>query len=270
MIEFKLNPRDRSVVDRILAPAEPMVKRGITVHEGYRFIPLGETGSGKTSLQRLVVWMTLAKGYANQAFIHDVKGIFAEYPWAVQFVNVSHFQKRGFVPTEDQITAASFRGNPRSDVTVSAEEVAQFAKRWVQAGKTSPTGQWEPDPTVLVIEELAAAATAGRKHVQAPSVLWFAEQGRKVGGSLLGTTQSPRKIPLDLLGQASSLAYFRLTGADANYLGERLDLEGALIDTIRGPNGEGLPNYQYALSIKGEPWDKQIYSLDKKTVLALE
>lgn len=270
MIEFKLTPRDRSVVDRILAPAAPQVKRGMTINEGYRFVALGETGSGKTSLMRVVVYSTLARGYANYAFIHDTKGIFAEYPRSIQLVNVAQFQKRGFT-NEDEVHAVSFRGDVRADIQVPAEEVAGFVRGWVKNGKTNPrTGAWEPDPTVLVIEELSEAATDGRKHVKAPSVLWFAEQGRKVGGSLVGTTQSPRRIPLDLLGQASSVAFFRLTGADANYLGERLDLDPALIAAIRGANNEGLPNYQFALYVKGEPWDGQIYSLDKKTALMFE
>jgi DNA helicase HerA-like ATPase len=268
VIEFRLSERDQSVVDRILAPAAPQSKRGMVVHEGYRFVALGETGSGKTTLMRVVVYSTLMKGYASQVFIHDTKGIFPEYPQSIQLVNVNQFRKRGLV--NGDIPVYSFRGNVRADVQVSAEEVASFARDWVKAGKTGPGGQWEPDPTVLVIEELSEAASDGRKHVKAPSVLWFAEQGRKVGGSLVGTTQSPRRTPLDLLGQASAIAFFRLTGADANYLGERLELDPKLIATLRGSGNEGLPNFQYVLYVKGQPWDGEIYSLDKATALRFE
>ena len=268
MIAFKLNPEDQSVVDRVLAPAAPQMKRGMVVHEGFRFIALGETGSGKTTLMRVVVYSALQRGYANFAFVHDTKGIFPEYPHSVQLANVAQFQARGF--HHGEIPVVSFRGDVRADVQVSAEEVAGFARAWVKEGRTGANGQWEPDPIILVIEELSEASTAGRKHVQAPSVLWFAEQGRKVGGSLVGTTQSPRKTPLDLLGQASAIAFFRLTGADANYLGERLELPDPLIATLRGTGNEGLPNFHYVLYTKGQPWDGKIYSLDKSTALLFD
>jgi hypothetical protein len=86
----------------------------------------------------------------------------------------------------------------------------------------------------------------------------------------VGTTQSPRKIPLDLLGQASAVAFFRLTGADANYLGERLDMDPIMIESVRGPNNEGLPNYKFVLAIKGQPWDREIHQLEPRTVAMFE
>lgn len=267
-LSFSLTNSDRAVVDRILAPAAPQMKRGMVVHEGFRFIALGETGSGKTTLMRVVVYSALARGYANFAFIHDTKGIFPEYPHSVQLVNVAQFQRRGF--QHGEIPVVSFRGDVRADVQVSAEEVASFARAWVKTGRQGEGGRWEPDPIILVIEELSEAASDGRKHVKAPSVLWFAEQGRKVGGSLVGTTQSPRKTPLDLLGQASAIAFFRLTGADANYLGERLELPESMISTLRGAGNEGLPNFQYCLHVKGQPWDGEIHALDKQTALMFE
>lgn len=251
---------DRRVMERILEPAKLQTKHGVTLREGYRCFCLGETGSGKTSLMRALVYYTLAKHYANYVLIHDSKGIFPEYPHSVQCMNVAHFQqRRGF--QHNELPIVSFRGDAKRGVEVSAEEVASFSVLLAQRGST---------PHMTVIEELSEAATAGRKHVKAKSVLKLAEQGRKMGVSLLGTTQSPRKIPLDLLGQASSIAFFRLTGADANYLGERLDLDERMIATIRGPNGEGLPNHQFVLYIKGQPWDGQIHKLDKRTAMMYE
>jgi hypothetical protein len=264
---IKLPDKDREIVERIIAPAAPQQKRGQTINEGFRFIALGESGSGKTSLMRVVVYYTLAKGYARFAFIHDTKGIFPEYPQAMQLASPVDFMGRGFQSGDPLVV--SFRGDPRQDITCEAEEVALLSKRTAQRGIES-AGVWRPNPHVLVIEELASASSAGRKQVQAPSVLWAAEQGRKVSVSLVGTTQSPRKTPLDLLGQSTSIAFFRLTGADANYLGERLDLDPRLISAIRGPNSEGLPNRKFALYVKGEPWDGEIHELDKKTALMFE
>jgi len=73
-----------------------------------------------------------------------------------------------------------------------------------------------------------------------------------------------------MLGQASSYAMFRLTGADANFLGDRLDLDPEMIAAVRGPNNEGLPNYKFVLAIKGQPWDREIHTLDPRTVAMFE
>jgi hypothetical protein len=265
---LSLPPDDRAIIDSILAPAAPIEKHGIVVNEGYRCLCLGETGSGKTSLMRVIVYATIAQRFANFALIHDAKGIFPEYRHSVQLSNVRAFvERKGMLPGE--MPVYSFRGDVRRDVSVSAEEVAALSRYLGKKGRTL-NDKWLPNPHLCVIEEVSEASTAGRKHVKAPSVLWIAEQGRKVGVSLLGTTQSPRKIPLDLLGQASSVAFFRLTGADANYLGERLELNPRMVHAIRGPEGEGLPNYDYVLWNKGTPWDGKIHRLDKRTAMMFE
>lgn len=255
-----LPAEDRRILDEIVKPALPQTRNGMIVNEGTRFICLGETGSGKTSLMRAVVYYMVSRSLAHFAFVHDTKGIFPEYRHSVLVGNVAEFIRRGGFNNAD-IPVVSFRGDPKRDLDVPAEEVAFYSLMMARKGAT---------PHVTVIEELAEAATAGRKHVKAPSVLKLAEQGRKMGVSLVGTTQSPRKIPLDLLGQASSIAFFRLTGADSNYLGERLDLNPAMIEAIRGPQGEGLPNYKFVLYIKGQPWDNQIHQLDKRTATLFE
>lgn len=266
---MKLAEKDRAVVEQLIAPAAPMVRQGQLVNEGFRIVCLGETGSGKTSMMRLIVYYTLEKGYANFALIHDTKSFaFPEYPRSILSPDVPTFAARGFV--DGDVPVVSFRGDPRYDVEVSAEDVARYSKLQGQRGKPAADGKWTTNPHLLVIEELAAAASEGRKHVKAPAVLWALEQGRKVGVSVLGTTQSPRKIPLDFLGQCNAIVFFRLTGADSNYLGDRLHLDKRLITAISGPHGEGLPNYQYALYIKGYAWDEKIHCLEKSTALMFE
>jgi len=258
--QFIINADDRRIIDKIIYPARPQVKYGKPFNEGCRFICLGETGCGKTSLMRVVVYALLAKHWANFALVHDTKGIFPEYRHSIILANVAEFVKRGSFRNGD-IPIYSFRGNPRADIDVTAEEVARFSLHLARLGLV---------PHATVIEELAEASTAGRKHIKAPSVLKLAEQGRKMGVSLVGTTQSPRKTPLDLLGQASAIAFFRLTGADANYLEERLDLDPAMVAAIRGPNSVGLTNHHYVLYIKGETWDGQIHKLNERTAMMFE
>ena len=259
--------QDAAIIDEILEPARPQRKHGMIVNEGFRLIALGETGSGKTSLQRAVVYRTLEQGLAEFALIHDVKGIFPEYPRSVQMPNVHAFVSRGF--QRGDIPAVSFRGDVRAEVIVPAEEVASFARDLLKQGKTV-NGQWQPRPIVTVIEEVSEASTNGRKYISAPSVRWLAEQGRKLGGSLVGTTQSPRNIPLDLLEQASAIVFFRLTGGGANYLAERLKLNTNLIKAVSGPDGEGLPNFKFVIAIKGKPWDGLVHQLDRRTVAMFE
>lgn len=263
-----LNERDAYVVDQILKPAAPMVKRGVVVNEGFRFVCLGETGSGKTSLMRVVVYSTILRGYAQFALIHDTKNIWPEYPRSVQLRTVDEFRSRGF--RDGEIPAVSFRGDPRNDVEVPAEHVAGLSLEMARKGRVSSDGQWRTLPHVCVIEELSEAASGGRKKLKSPSVLKLIEQGRKMGVSLVGTTQSPANVPLDILRQASAIAFFRLTGPDVNYMGERLHLDPALIRCVAGPNNEGLPNYQFALYVKGQPWDREIYSLDRRTAEMFE
>lgn len=266
-VPFALNERDAYVVDQVIAPAAPQEKRGVIVNEGYRFVCLGETGSGKTSLMRVVVYSTIIRGYAQFALIHDTKNIWPEYPRSVQVRSVQEFLGRGF--RQGEIPAVSFRGDPRNDIEVPAEDVASLSLGMARKGRMV-NGAWHTVPHVCVIEELSEAASGGRKKLKSPSVLKLIEQGRKMGVSLVGTTQSPANVPLDILRQASSIVFFRLTGPDVNYMGERLHLDPALIRTVAGPNNEGLPNHQFALYVKGQPWDGVVYSLDKRTALMFE
>jgi ABC-type dipeptide/oligopeptide/nickel transport system ATPase component len=261
---------DKAILDTIVAPARPQTKRGQTINEGYRFLCLGESGCGKTSLMRAVVYYTLMERLANFAIVHDTKGIFAEYPRSVQVANIQEFvERRGFQPGD--IPVASFRGDPRRDITVSAQDVANLSLMYARQGITTPGGQWRMNPHVTVIEEISEAATEGRKKVAAPAVLKLAEQGRKMGVSLLATTQETINMPQDLRAQATSMSFGRLTGISLNYL-DRMNLPEPMIKAIRGPNGGGLPNYSFVLYVKGEnePWDGKVHRLNPRTVAMFE
>lgn len=264
----QLAPEDQYVVDLIHAPAAPMVKRGMVVNEGFRFIALGETGSGKTSLMRVVIYYMVMRQWAEFALIHDTKNIWPEYPKSLQFRNVAEFRQRWFQPGD--IPLVSFRGDPRRGIEVSAEEVAAYSIELARKGRTLPDGRWATLPHVCVIEELAEAASGGRKKLNSHSVLKLLEQGRKMGVSLVGTTQSPANVPLDILRQASAIAVFRLTGPDVNFMRERLHWDDNLIRAVSGDNMQGLPNHHYALYVKGQGFDGQIRKLDKRTALMFE
>jgi hypothetical protein len=250
------------VLDQVVQFAAPKEKHGLIVNEGFRFFCLGETDTGKTTLMRAVLYHTLAESYANWAFVHDSKGVFPEYPRSVMFPTVQHFRTRGF--RDGDVPIASFRGAPRFGLEVEAEDVGALAKEVAQKGRELPGGTWTVNPGILEVEELAAASSDGRKQVRAPSVKWAVEQGRKVGLSTLGTTQSPRQLALDFYGQATAIAIFRVTGADANYL-ENAEFDPRMVDALRGQNNIGLPNHEFAIYVKGRPWDEEIHCLDART-----
>jgi len=258
---------DWRIIERILAPSAPIEKHGIVINEGFRFCAFGKTKSGKTSLMRAVVYSAIAMGYARIALVHDTKGIFPEYPHSVMLPNVAAFRRRGMQGGD--IPVYSFRGDPRHDVQCTAEEVAALAKELGQKG-TGDGGLWLPYPTVTVIEELAEASTASGKNLKAPAVGWLAAQGRKVGNSLVATTQRPKKAAEDVITQASASSFGRLEPADINYLAERMDLPGAMVDAIRGPDGDGLPMHRFVLRTDDGPWDGIVHCLDKSTAQMFE
>lgn len=256
---------DLELVERIIKPAAPYEKRGMVINEGFRFIAVGESGSGKTSLMRAVVYQSIARGFARFGFIHDTKGVLPEYPHSVILRNPAEFMARGgFRPGE--IPVASFRGDVRRGVDVTAEEVAQLSLAFAQHGLPSSDGQFRVNPHITVIEELSEAATQGGQRIKAPTVLKLEKQGRKIGVSMVGTGQEPVEIPKTFIKQATAVSIGRLTGADANYMADVMQFDDAMIRAVRGPNGEGLPNYHFVLLVKGEAWDGQIHTLSKQTV----
>ncbi len=265
--QLVIDADDARLFDRIIAPSAPMEKHGMTVNEGYRLIALGESGSGKTSLMRCVVYYTLIKRYARFALVHDTKGIFPEYPQSIMMPTVPDFVKRGFKPGD--VPVVSFRGDVRKDIEVSAESVAALSLALARRGQQIG-GKWTMNPHVVCIEEISEAATQGRKSLKAPSVLKLAEQGRKMGVSLVATTQTPKNMPDDLRNQSTSIVFGRLTGNVGLYLGQRMGLNPRMIAAINGPEGEGLPNHQFVLYIKGEPWDGKVHTLNRKTVELFE
>lgn len=269
MSETRIPAADAAILDAIVSPARPQRKHGLTINEGYRYVALGESGCGKTSLMRAVVYYTLMQRLANFALVHDTKGIFAEYPKSVQVASVGEWVARGGFKPGD-VPVVSFRGDPRRDLSVSAQEVAELSLIYARQG-IEVNGKWQPNPHVTVIEEVSEAATQGRKNVAAPAVLKLAEQGRKMGVSLLCTTQETVNMPAVLRSQATAITFGRLTGTSLNYL-DQCNLPEEMIRAIKGPKGGGLPNHDFVLYIKGsdEPWDGKVHKLSAETVSMFE
>jgi hypothetical protein len=243
-------------LDLIFEPCRPKEYNGLKISEGFRFGALGETGTGKTTLIRTVLTAAVVRKHAFFIFAHDTKGVIPEYPESIQLSHPSDFQARaGFRDKEPPFV--SFRGDPIKDVSCPVEDVASYSLAIARKGRVV-SGQWVTFPHVVCIDELAAAATEGRRGWDSPSTLKLFEQGRKIGVSTVWTTQSPRKCPPDAMGQSSSVAIFRLTGTDRNNVRDTLMLEGGIVDMI-----SELPDHHFLLYRKAVKWDGKVYKLPK-------
>jgi hypothetical protein len=243
-------------LDLIFEPCRPKEYHGIQVSEGFRFGALGETGTGKTTLIRTVLIAALQRKHGLFIFAHDTKGVIPEYPESVQLSHPNDFKARGGFHSKEP-HFVSFRGDPIRDVVCPVEDVAASSLEIARKGRTI-NGHWVTFPHVVCIDELAAAATEGRRGWDSPSTLKLFEQGRKIGVSTVWTTQSPRKCPPDAMGQSSSVAIFRLTGTDRNNVRDTLLLEGGIVDAI-----SDLPDHHFLLYRKAQKWDGVIYKLPK-------
>ncbi len=241
-------------LDLIFEPCRPKEYNGLKISEGFRFGALGETGTGKTTLIRTVLIASLERRHAFFILAHDTKGVIPEYPESIQLSHPNDFKVRGGF-REKEPHFVSFRGDPIRDIVCPVEDVAAFSLEIARKGRMKD-GQWTTFPHVVCIDELAAAATEGRRGWDSPSTLKLFEQGRKIGVSTVWTTQSPRKCPPDAMGQSSSVAIFRLTGTDRNNVRDTLMLEGGIVDAI-----SELPDHHFLLYRKAVKWDGKVYKL---------
>ncbi len=245
----------------IYEPAQPKTVRlngqNIVTFEGFRFGALGETGTGKTTLVKAVVMGALRRKIVNFVLAHDCKGVIPEYPMSIQLASPAQFiGRKGFQPKE--IPFVSFRGDARNDITCDVEDVASLSLDFARKGHTS-NGVWQPYPHLILIDEISEAATEGRKGWRSASTLKLFEQGRKIGVCVVWTTQAPRNAPPGSMTQSSSVALFRLTGGDRNYVRDVLILDDGIVKIV-----DSLPKYHFVLWQKGFPWDGKIYMLPRK------
>ena len=252
----------KTAIDKILSYPEEM-------NEGFRVGAVGETGSGKTTFMKQVMFSALERGLVERAFIHDTKGLIPEVPESLQRENVGDFLAQGGFREGDP-PMASFRGNLHKDVDCGVEEVAKLVNDAVRKGTraTDPNQRriykghlagvpddWDILPMILYIDELAEAASGkSLKNWASPSTEAMFKKGRKIGGSVLWTTQNVKQSPSDACDQSSHIALFRSTSGARNYLRDRIEVEDVMLSHV-----EDFKNLSFVLWEKGHGWDYTEY-----------
>lgn len=209
---------------------------------------LGDTGTGKTHAALRIVDEYLRRS-PGVALVADSKGEgrFRGQCWAT----VGEVATR---PPAPEPRTWVFSGDPAAGVDLDVDEVAAFAWR-LSARRV---------PSLIVADELEAAAIAGqwRRGVQ-----WLPRaftQGRSHRISVLWGCQSPQGVPLSAFEQSDEIWCWKLAGLGARCLRERGYLEGLDASTLAGlPGVEAPPAERGAFVVlrRGRPWDGRICRL---------
>jgi hypothetical protein len=199
---------------------------------------------------------------AHYILCHDTNAIRPQYPESVQLAHPTQFLLRGTFQ-DGEPPAVSFRGDPIADIECPVEDVADLSLKLARKGRMVD-GKRVNHPHVLWLDELSEALTPGGKAWQSKSAFKAFSQGRKMGVSVVWTTQNPRRC-LDALTQSSMVAMFRLSGGDRNYLrGEAHELDAEMCEVL-----PDLPNHHYVVYRKAQRWDGEIYKLPAGFVSSL-
>jgi hypothetical protein len=229
------NTHGRIAVAAILEPA-------LRHKEGIRHGSFGASGTGKTFATAAILNAALTQGAVDLVCTLDDKGRTPQYDGA-QYVNPAAFMND---PAGGENPHVVFRGDLRSDVICSAEEVAAFA--WDLSRLTGL-------PVALNIDELASAATPAGREWAAPTVRKSFNQGRALGVSVCWTTQLPQRVPPEALDQCGTVSLFRLDGRALRYLSDMIDLSPELEAIL-----PTLQRGEFCLFQAGQPWDHTVYS----------
>lgn len=229
------------------APAEaiiPAILAPLKKPEGIRLGFLGNTGKGKTFGLAWVLGEMMERGLIDCALIVDDKNQDTPYPGAVR-VNPAHLRERPPGDDEDA-QVVLYRGvavDPGRSVDV--EEVA--AQSWELARQE---GQLR---VALVVDEARRAVSPAGREWRAPTVARVMTEGRAARISMLWSTQSPQRIPVEAFDN-SILAIFGLGHRGRAYL-ERADLISPRVSAVIA----ALEPRQFVIVDDAGDWDGTVY-----------
>jgi hypothetical protein len=200
--------------------------------EGYRHGFIGNTGSGKTTAMKALL------GSSSAAFtlIHDDAKRDAQYAGSVC---------DSFAAAPEDATTVIFRGDPFRGTVVEVEDVAALAVYLARARI----------PIRLVVDELDRACSIGAKTLSAASLRIALTQGRALGLSVLWSTQTPQRAPIEVIDQSSTIGICQLGPRALNYLDERLCFDADLLAIV-----PQLQTFEFVLYEQGRPWNRTIYT----------
>jgi hypothetical protein len=230
-----LSPKAGSRDDALSAIFRPL-EHG----DGFRHGALGAPGYGKTFHMNVVVDAALERGLVDVVLTHDVKGATPEFSGRC-YVRVSETSGAEL----ELARHAIYRGDVRTDVDCHAEDVALLGKRLAQRGDLR---------VLLNIGELDNCLTDGGRSWEAPTVRWFSSQGRQLRGCLTWTNQQPKRCPDEIFDQSTTIAFLHLDARSANYLGNTLLLDEAMVGTL-----PKLARGEFVLWVPGLEWNGKVY-----------
>lgn len=212
--------------------------------EGFRHGAFGGPGAGKTWGIRSVINAAITCGAADLVITHDVKGRETEFPDGTQMRSPADLTPAALAEL-DRTRHAVIRGDPmRDDVELPVEPVALVARRILRYGI----------PTCLNAGELDACLTDGGRSWTAPTVRWFSSQGRKLQGSLVWTTQQPKRVPDEIFDQSTTIAFHHLDVRSVTYLRDTLQLDPEMVALL-----PRLARGEFVLWIPGYDWNRSVY-----------
>lgn len=175
--------------------------------------------------------------------IHDDKGARPEYPQVRYFRDPAELLA---LPAEEaqQLQAAAFRGDVYTACICDVDQVAALALQLARARV----------PVRLVVDELERAVSPGGRELASENVRHCFTQGRALGLSVLWGTQTPQRVPREVLDQSSSVGLFRLGPRALNYLDERCLFDPAMLGTV-----EQLGVGEFVIWRNGHRWDGVVY-----------
>jgi hypothetical protein len=214
--------------DDCIALVTESEKRG----EGFRHGWIGNTGSGKTTALREFLKRTSDR----LVLVHDDTKLDAQYPGSIV---------RRFEDAPDEATEIVFRGDVFTGAVVDPEYVAEIAIAIARHTR---------QPLRVVIDELDRACTPGGKELNSPSTRVILTQGRALGVSFLWSTQTPQRMPREVIDQSSTIAIMQLGPRALNYLDERLCFDTELLRVV-----PDLPVGDFVIYEQGKRWNGVVY-----------
>jgi hypothetical protein len=218
--------------------------------EGWRHGFIGNTGTGKTTATRALIDIQNrgfgAGGVPTEilTLIHDDAKLDPQYAPRAG-TDALHWVAESFDNVPETAHTITLRGDAFRGTTVEVEQVAGLALTIARASR---------EPVRLVIDELDRACTRGGRELDSPSLRVALTQGRALGVSVLWSTQTPQRAPIEVIDQSSTIGIFQLGPRALNYLDERLCFDAELLAVV-----PGLAVGQFVIYEQGRPWNRIIY-----------
>ena len=223
--------------------------------EGFRHGEIGNTGCGKTTLMRYIV-----NSSQDLTLIHDVTKPNPQFAAPVVTKKMGQQPRTLLEGVDPQATKVLFRSDPFTGSVCEVEDVAWLGLYVTRVAKI---------PVRIVIDELDMAVQPGGRGLTSQSALFSFTQGRALQLSVIWSTQTPQRVPIQCFDQSSTIAIHRLGKRALSYMDERLKFERELVDQV-------IPNLasadeggisEFILHEQGRPWNRTIYSIDVRRTL---